>query len=172
MRQTRGTIPLYSAIYPEKIIRRFTFRQAQDAKQSGEFIAYHRGKGQMKELVALQMRMPLCDDKSSPCGITASESMVNAGLCGGSATKSLSPCQSVEMNGKEPSLRFQGEPGYTVVKVGKRFQVVHSEDFIHRTQEKVKFWPVLGDDKAVRIVPPNAFQVAEMLETSGHGSPA
>lgn len=167
MRQTRGTIPLYSLIYPDKIIHRFTPREAQKVLKSGDYRAYYRGRGETKQLAALQMRMPLHDERTSACGITASESMVNAGLCGASATKSLSPCQSVEMSGKEPSLRFQGEPGYTVVKVGKRFQVVHSEDFIHRTQEKVKFWPVLGDDKAVRIVPPNAFQVAESLIAAG-----
>ena len=144
MRQTRGTIPLYSAIYPTKISRRLSYREAVEAVEARTFEGCYRGRGKDRELCAVKMTGPLQAQNTSPSGITASESTLYAGQAferGRSQTESMPESQKRE-------LASMGKP---------------PEDFIERVSGKVRYYPLLGCSKAVRVVHPSTFKRAAVL---------
>ena len=147
MRQTRGTIPLYSSVFPTRIIRRLSYREALSLVESGTVYGCYRGRGKERELCAAKMTGPLQAANNSPSGITASESVMNAGSRferGASRTASMQESEKL-------SLEKLAKP---------------AEDMIERVTGKVRFYPLLGCGKAVRVVHPSAFRTAKVLAES------
>jgi hypothetical protein len=135
MRQTRGTVPIFSCSGSNRIIRRVGRAEAVRLIEGGSMDMITSGRGKGTELAALKMKELERESRGSAASITADEMFVNA-----LAAKGILQSRTAELNDYE-----------------KESQDI-APDFIEATQDKIEAWPrVSVRNRSVTVVPRAAF---------------
>jgi hypothetical protein len=135
MRQTRGTVPIFSCSGSNRIIRRVGRAEAVRLIEGGSMDMITSGRGKSVEIAALKMKELERETRGSAASITADETFVNA-----LAAKGILQSRTAAMSDRE-----------------KEAEDI-APDFIEATQDKIEEWPFASlRNKSVTVVPRAAF---------------